>query len=185
MNILNQTSNAIEPMVYIEFIEYGKIKSHGIWINCNQPMITIQKEIDGYISSFPNKNPDKWVITNTRNLGDIDLSELNQVKTIYMACKLYVRYGDVFTEYLKMPACVSTDIKIWDFEKNYKGIWNSLEQYIAREIDTKHNFCICDIEISNHVDYQTITNELLVNKKYYVNLTSQMRQNHNNLESSC
>ena len=97
-NILKTTSQSEDntPSIFVVCKEsLDNEVTHGIWINCTQPSITIQKEITEMLAKYSVKNAKDWKIVKAINLGEIDLS-CSLVLDIHMIAKLYTEFGEMF-----------------------------------------------------------------------------------------
>ena len=140
--------------------------THGIWIDCTQPSITIQKEITEMLAKSSVKNAKDWEIVKTMNLGEIDLS-CSLVSDIHMIAKLYTEFGEMFANFLNNSEDnIYYRLKV--FTSGYKGIWNSATSYLkfkcAQECKQglySHQY------LHNYVDYELLANEAIKERHIY------------------
>jgi antirestriction protein len=163
-NQKNETDRQDRPRIYIASLaDYNAGWQHGKWIDADQQIQDICREIDELLKESGQPVAEEWAIHDYQNFGDLTLSEFEDLEKVAEAARLIREYGKVFAGMAEhVGGLDSLDEAKRYMEDGYRGAWDSLAHYAEQLVEDCYGDTLAAIPnfIRYHIDYAGIGRDM-------------------------
>lgn len=160
MNISTTNKTEITPSIYIACLaSYNNGILHGKWIELDQDIDDVQKEIQTLLQTSPIENSEEYAIHDYEGFFGYSVSEYENIESLVEFVEMIQKYGEAYVvliDYMGSFESTTEDV----FNEVYQGQWDSEVNFTEQIADE-----IMEIpkNISFYFDYEKFSNDLFIN----------------------
>lgn len=143
------------PRIYVACLaSYNNGELHGRWINCNQAAEDIQAEIGQMLSESPEPDAEEYAIHDTDNLGDLNISEYEDIEKLAELSMLMEEQGDIVLHVVSYCGGIDHLAKTRrKLDEDYQGSWDSLEDWARNYLKSAGWLAKVPVELHCYFDF--------------------------------
>ncbi len=147
------------PKIYVACLAaYNSGFLHGKWIEANQEVEDIYKEIQEMLTKSPIAGAEEWAIHDYEGFLALQLSESEDIAKVAEMAAIIKEHGEAWAVYAEYEGIEYATLE--RFEEAYAGEWDSEE-------DFAENLSSETMEIPKHlefyIDYEKLAYDLFIN----------------------
>lgn len=158
------TETDVTPRIYVASLaDYTAGYLHGCWIDANQPVEDIRKQVAQMLAKSRQPIAEEWAIHDYDNFGTLRLSEFENLEHVAEVARLMAEHGPLFADLVNhLGDASNVDEARRYMDEAYRGAFDSLADYASDLIDD----CYCDVLkglpdfMRYHIDYDGIGRDM-------------------------
>jgi antirestriction protein len=159
----------LEPKIYVACLTaYNSGHLHGEWINANQDIDSLRKEIREMLSKSPIENAEEWAVHDYEDFGSIQIGEYASLDTISQMASFILEHGELGAEVIN-HACGALEDAQRLLEECYHGEFDNEEEfayYWTHEVDGRE----IPEYLQHYIDYKAMAHDWFMSDFFSIEL---------------
>ncbi len=154
-------SSTETPRIYVASLaDYNAGRLLGRWIDADQSVEDIHKEIAEMLAESKEFVAEEWAIHDYENFGSLRLSEFQDLEFVAAVARLMGEHGTLFAEVVAYASDIEEARRY--MEEGYCGEFDRLDDYAEQLVEDCYGNEIAKLPdfIKYHIDYEGIARDL-------------------------